>query len=227
MLKYILKRKYGLIVNLKKIIRHIKINNIKTRLRKKKHHYNEQIIDYQTTTNLYAKEKIANNITLPNKVWSIDVTYLINKNFKFYLIAVKDVVCKSIISYSFSEKANTEIILETIKKAHKNSNSPNNVIIHSDQGAQFTAEKYFEFCKSLNIRVSMSQPGCPTQNANIESFFGTMKHELNLYQLINKLTKFELINLISTYISHYNFERLHSSIKYLTPSEFYSKFKYN
>ncbi len=57
------------------------------------------------------------------------------------------------------------------------------VILHSDQGTQYTSEAFVEFCRSVYVTQSMSRVGCPYDNAPMERYFNTLKNEcMNLYE---------------------------------------------
>ena len=51
------------------------------------------------------------------------------------------------------------------------------IILHSDQGSQYTSRAFTEFCEGKGIRQSMSKAGCPYDNSPMESFYGTFKSE--------------------------------------------------
>lgn len=57
------------------------------------------------------------------------------------------------------------------------------LILHSDQGSQFTSKSFVEFCESVHVTQSMSKAGCPCDNAPMERYFNTLKNECtNLYK---------------------------------------------
>lgn len=57
----------------------------------------------------------------------------------------------------------------------------NGVILHSDQGSQYTSKEFTDYCSDHNITQSMSRAGCPYDNAPMERYFNTLKSEL-IYQ---------------------------------------------
>jgi transposase InsO family protein len=57
------------------------------------------------------------------------------------------------------------------------------LILHSDQGSQFTSKAFVEFCESVHVTQSMSKAGYPYDNAPMERYFNTLKSECtNLYK---------------------------------------------
>ena len=93
------------------------------------------------------------------------------------------------------------------------------VIFHSDRGSQYASEAYRKFCSSKGILPSMSRKGNCYDNAYVESWFGGFKKEW-LYRRRCKTEK-ELRRLVFDYIEvWYNRRRKHSSLGYLSPTEF-------
>ena len=93
------------------------------------------------------------------------------------------------------------------------------LIHHSDRGVQYASGKYIDMLKHHGIIVSMSRKGNPYDNAIIESFIKTLKHE---EVLLNDYESFEeAYDNIAYYINEaYNKRRLHSALGYNSPVEF-------
>lgn len=100
--------------------------------------------------------------------------------------------------------------------ALERNNHPSELILHSDQGSQYTSHAFTEFCEQHGVIQSMSRAGCPYDNAPMESFYGTFKTEL-----INKycFRTDEMLNQATTdYVyGYYNHVRPHSSNGYKSP----------
>ena len=91
------------------------------------------------------------------------------------------------------------------------------VILHSDQGVQFTSWEFVSFCKDNNVTQSMSKAGCPYDNAPMERFYNTFKS--NFYN-VTLFSNVEMMDeLTAKYINRYNYVRPHSYNNYLTPME--------
>ncbi len=92
------------------------------------------------------------------------------------------------------------------------------MILHSDQGSQYTSKEFTEYCESVGITQSMSRAGCPYDNAPMECYYNTFKNELiNHYYYHYEEELYEDVEEFS-YI-HYNHERPHSYNNYKTPFE--------
>ena len=73
----------------------------------------------------------------------------------------------------------SELAIRTLKKALKATGCiAQNIILHSDQGSQFTSLEFILFCQDHGITQSMSHAGCPYDNAPMERYYNTLKQEL-------------------------------------------------
>ena len=171
------------------------------------------------------KHKIFNNllnqnftVNEKNKVWCTDFTYMREPGGKFrYNCTIIDLFDRSVVASVNSKYINSELAIETLSIALKQENYPQGLILHSDQGVQYTSWEFVMFCKDHNITQSMSKAGCPYDNAPMERFYNTFKN-----CFYNRFT-FESIEMLDEmtkkYINWYNYIRPHSYNDYLTPME--------
>ena len=90
------------------------------------------------------------------------------------------------------------------------------MILHSNQGVQFTSWDFVNFCKDNNVTQSMSKAGCPYDNAPMERYFNTLKSDL-IYQHYYH-TEEELYTAVEEFAYvQYNHVRPHSYNNYKTP----------
>ena len=118
---------------------------------------------------------------------------------------------------------NVNLVLSTIRSAKRKEKATAELQLHSDQGFQYTSDRYFKLTKSYGITPSMSRRGNPYDNALTENFFSILKTEC-----INrvKLKTFQQTSLlIDEYIYFYNNQRIQLKTK-LTPMEYRSQFVY-
>ena len=157
-------------------------------------------------------------VTGPNQVWVSDLTYLPTGNGFSYLVTVMDLFNREIKGRDVSnsmEAINTKnALLEAIRQT---SGPLKDLVFHSDQGIQYCATEVRNKLKVLDITQSMSMKGNCWDNAFAESFFGTMKNELefNHFKNLDETKRY-----IFKYINWNNNERLHSSLGYLSPMEY-------
>lgn len=198
--------------NLKRIYRlmkdELKISSI---IRRKKNRYIKSSAEYKAENILnrqfsadVAEQKILTDIT--------EFKYGVGK--KIYMCATFDLYDKSILSYSLSDKANTELVLKVLENSYTKE-IPKNSILHSDRGAQFTSLEYKETLEKLGVTHSMSRVGKCIDNGPMEGFFGNIKSEKYYLKKYSNLE--ELERDISDYIKFYNEDRLQKKLGNLSP----------
>lgn len=154
----------------------------------------------------------------PNKVWVSDFTEIKINRAKFYLCVILDLFSRKVVAYRLSIRLNSNLALLTFKDAYQNRGEPNDLLFHSDQGAQYTSIEFMNTLKALKIKQSFSNPGNPYDNAVMESFFATLKRE-EVHR--KKYKDYDVLKeSISKYIIFYNNVRPHKSLNYLTPTKF-------
>jgi putative transposase len=156
------------------------------------------------------------DITRPNQVWMVDLTYVKFKSGFVYLIALIDVYSRYVVGWTLAETMHTEGCLVALKQALKIAKPE---IINNDQGSQFTSWPWILKLIELGIKISMDGKGRCLDNVYIERFWRSIKYEaihLNEYDCLKALYKG-----IKNYIEFYNNERYHQSLNYATPASVY------
>lgn len=155
-----------------------------------------------------------------NHLWCTDFTYLFLTNgSKRYNCSIIDLYDRSIVASITGKYITSQLAIDTMKKALKSQPKvKENLIIHSDQGSQFTSKEFTTFCSESDITQSMSKAGCPYDNAPMERYYNTLKNEL-IYQH-HFHTDDELNQAVSDFAySWYNYVRPHTFNNGLTPFE--------
>ena len=113
----------------------------------------------------------------------------------------------------------SDLAIRTLKKAlDSQPKLQGELILHSDQGSQFTSKAFIEFCESVHVTQSMSKADYPYDNAPMERYFNTLKNECtNLYEYDEEETLYQAVEEFA-YIE-YNYVRPHSYNGYATPHE--------
>jgi putative transposase len=153
-----------------------------------------------------------------NELWVGDITYIpVTSNGFCYLSTLMDRFSRRIIGWTLSDGMTESLVTSSLKQAISARQPPLHVIHHTDRGGQYAATRYRAILRRASMRQSMSRPGDCYDNAFMESCFGTIKIELEMteYQTYRMALKD-----IAEYIRYYNIERRHSSIGYLSPSQF-------
>ena len=203
-IKKYLKIETGWIINLKKVRRIMKKYGLKVRYHK------------VFKTNLVAKrleENVKPNLLkrnftaeFPNQKWSTDITYLIYKGKRMYLSSIMDLYTRNIISYKISKRMDNKLVIETLNEAIRKQKDVHGVILHSDQGFQYTSNEYKAICEANGIIISMSPKGSPVDNSPIESFHSSLKRETLKSYNITSLK--EYVALVKDWILFYNTNRI-------------------
>jgi putative transposase len=153
-----------------------------------------------------------------NQLWVADITYIPTGAGFLYLAVVLDAWSRRIVGWSMATHLRTELVLEALDMALEQ-RRPTGVIHHSDQGTQYTSIAFGERCRRAGVRPSMGSVGDCFDNAMCESFFATVECELLerrkfKTQAEARLAVFEFVE------GWYNPWRRHSSLGYLSPSDF-------
>lgn len=142
----------------------------------------------------------------PNKIWVTDVTYLVFNGKIAYLSTILDLYDRSVVSYKIDKFNSVELAVDTLRFATLMRPGVKNVIIHSDQGVQYTSKEYQQFCSSLSFQNSMSRKGNPLDNSVIENWHSLLKKEVLYNNEIHSLEEYK--KLVFDWIWFYNHERI-------------------
>ena len=155
-----------------------------------------------------------------NQKWCTDFTYLFLKNHEVrYNCTIIDLHDRSVIASITDRHITSDLAIRTLQKALDSQPAiKGELILHSDQGSQYTSKAFTEFCESMNITQSMSKAGYPYDNAPMERYFNTLKNECtNLYEFETEEALYQAVDDFS-YVE-YNYVRPHSYNGYATPHE--------
>lgn len=155
----------------------------------------------------------------PNEKWTTDITYIWVEKQWLYLAAVMDLYSRSIVGWSLDTSMTEALITDALRMAFERRDTKPGLIIHSDRGVQYRAQKYIDFMRRHDAIPSMSRKGNCWDNAPMESFFSRLKVELIYTQQYHSIE--DARSSIFEYIEiFYNRLRRHSSIGYVAPAEF-------
>ena len=114
-------------------------------------------------------------ITRPNQVWSVDITYIAMKSGFMYLAAIIDVYSRYIVGWQLSNTLDKENQTQLLHASVAKYGKPE--IINSDQGSQYTCSHWVDTLGDLGIHISMDGKGRATDNIYIERWFRTLKQK--------------------------------------------------
>lgn len=205
-----IRRMHGLVVNHKAVYRVMKKMGLQSVSRCKRAYarYSDSIYRYENVLN---REFTVDRI---NRKWVTDITYIHTKQGFLYLSAIKDLYDGFIVAYRTGTAQTVNLVISTIQDAMKM--AADGLVLHSDQGFQYTSEAYFSLTKQYGIVPSMSRRGNCLDNACMENFFGMLKTEwLQRRVFASHAAAMEAVD---QYVHYYNYERCNLRTK-LTPYE--------
>jgi transposase InsO family protein len=156
-----------------------------------------------------------------NRKWCTDFTYLfLTDGSKRYNCSIIDLHERCLIASITDKHITADLAKRTLQKAIDSQPGidTKKLILHSDQGSQYTSREFTDYCASEGITQSMSKAGYPYDNAPMERYFNTLKNELINHHYYH--SEEELYTSIEEFAYvHYNHVRPHSYDKYKTPFE--------
>jgi len=213
-----LRRRYGIWVSRKRVARLLSTYGLLAKRRKRyipttdsKHHFS-------VCENILSRKFWAGG---PGQKWVSDITYLRTRQGWLYLTTVIDLWDRKVIGWEISRTMEaSDTVVKAFGMAWRNRKPEKRMIFHSDRGVQYCSAI---FRKTLlgycgKVRQSMSRKGNCWDNACAESFFKTLKNELETVN--GQYTEEEVRNSVFEYIEvYYNRKRLHSALDYRIPVE--------
>ncbi|EKZ3480957.1 IS3 family transposase [Shigella flexneri] len=163
------------------------------------------------------------NPDAPDERWVTDITYIRTHEGWLYLAVVVDLFSRKIISWSMQSRMTKDIVLNALLMAVWRRNPEKQVLVHSDQGSQYTSHEWQSFLKSHGLEGSMSRRGNCHDNAVAESFFQLLKRERIKKKIYG--TREEARSDIFDYIEmFYNSKRRHGSSEQMSPTEYENQY---
>lgn len=156
-------------------------------------------------------------VTQSNQVWCADITYIPMPKGFLYLVAVMDWFSRKLLSWRLSNTMDADFCVEALEEALARYGTPG--IFNTDQGSQFTGEKFTGVLKQAGVKISMDGKGRWLDNVFIERVWRSLKYEevyLKAYETVAEATEG-----IGKWIAYYNTERRHQALGRRTPDEVY------
>lgn len=205
----------GLLVNRKHVLRLMRQDNLLCRRKR----------SFVATTDSNHSLKVFPNlareltVTAVDQLWVADITYIRLPREFVYLAVVLDAFSRRVIGWALDRHLTTALTLKALQQTLATRTVTAGLVHHSDRGVQYAAGDYVSLLIKHQIRISMSRPGNPYDNAKAERFMRTLKYDevhLSDYQ-----TLIEARASIRRFIENvYNRKRLHSALGYRPPVEF-------
>ena len=184
-----------------------------------------QRVAYKVTTKRKYSDRIADNLLNQqfnpvgmNQVWAGDVTYLKTGEGWMYLAIVMDLYSRRIVGWAIDKRMTTSLISRAMIKAYNLRQPTRGLVFHSDRGSQYTSKAFAKLLKGYGVRASMGDVGACWDNAVVERFFGSLKHDW-LFK-VSQPTRAHMKQDVTAYMKYYNQDRLHSTNGDLSPVDY-------
>jgi transposase InsO family protein len=172
--------------------------------------------NFPIAPNLLGRDFTAVN---PNTSWVTDITFIWTLQGWLYLAVIIDLFSRRVVGWSTSRNVDRHLALAALDMAVRQRHPGSDLVHHSDRGSTYASGDYRKALEREGIECSMSRKGNCWDNAVAESFFSTLKREI---ENIDHLESWEVANItIAEYIDgFYNLHRRHSALNYNSPIEF-------
>ncbi len=157
-------------------------------------------------------------IARPNHVWCADICYIPMARGFLYLVAIMDWASRKVLAWRLSNTLETDFCVDVLEEALCHHDAPE--IFKTDQGAQFTSDRFTNTLKEAGVRISMDGKGRWIDNVFIERLWRSLKYEevyLKAYENVAEARR-----AIGEYFNLYNNERPHQALARFTPDEVYT-----
>jgi putative transposase len=207
-------RRSGIVANRKKVYRLMRLANLVRKRSVRKHLVTKRI--------LTVPER-------PDHLWQQDITYVwCGQDGWCYLFSILDCFTREWLAYTFSTQCGTDEVIRTLEIAILN-RYPEGVVHHqagltirNDGGSQYTYDRFISTLKVYDIRQEVAGKNRPDQNAYIEAFHRSIKEDCIWQHDFATFNEADVV--IKQFFHDYNWDRPHSSLKYMTPKEFYAAY---
>lgn len=204
-----IEQRRGVTINHKAVLRLMNKMGIRSIARKRKIYRKlDQCQGYHRYENVLNRNFTARQ---PNTKWATDITYIRTQQGWAYLSVIKDLFDGFIVAHQFEQYLSVGIVTKTLKQAQQKEKVTNGLILHSDQGHQYSSDPYHVLTKEYNITPSMSRRGNCWDNAPMENFFSHLKEEA--IQRIKNPTFQQAKQIIDDYVYFFNYERIQLKTK--------------
>ncbi len=135
-----------------------------------------------------------------------------------YLAIVMDLFSRRIVGWHVDKRMTSDLISNAMIKAVNLRQPPKGLVFHSDRGSQYTSKCFRHLLESYSIRSSMGDVGACWDNAVVERFFGSLKHDW-IFKVAQP-TRDHMTSDVAAYIKYYNLDRLHTANGGVSPINF-------
>jgi len=209
-------RDQGIMCGRKRVARLMRANGLRAKAARKFKATTNSKHNYPVHPNL-----LQQNFTIdaPNKIWTVDITYIWTGEGWLYLAIVLDAYSRRIVGWAIDSRMTRRLAMSALAMAYWQRKPKPGLIHHSDRGSQYASHDYQDMLKDFGMLCSMSGKGNCYDNAITETWFHSFKMEIIFG--VYFATRAEAKSDIFAYIEElYNRKRKHSSLGYCSPVKF-------
>jgi len=203
-------------VGRKRVARLMRAANLAGRKRRKFRSTTDSNHTFPIAPNVLERDFTA---TAPNEAWVTDITSIWTREGWLYLAAILDLFSRRVVGWATSANIDRHLALEALALALRDRRPSEGLVHHSDRGSTYASGDYRKVLDTHGLECSMSRKGDCWDNAVAESFFASLKREVE--EIDQLACRAQGTELIAEYIDRfYNLQRRHSTIAYRSPVEF-------
>lgn len=153
-----------------------------------------------------------------DELWVGDITYLPLRRGGFvFLAGLMDRFSRDLVGWSLASTMEESLVLATLRQAIRRRQPKPGLVHHTDRGGQYAGHAYRAVLRRAGLKQSMSRADNCYDNAFMESCWGTFKTEMAIAEYDSEE---HARRAVREYVDYYRFDRKHSSLGYLTPTQF-------
>ena len=152
----------------------------------------------------------------PDRLWMGDITQVATREGPLLFATIVDAYSRRVVGWAMDDHQRMDLTERALEMALLHRQPQPGLILHHDRGSQYTGARYRAKAEAAKILLSMSRPGMPYDNALAESFFASLKLEINDGQAFK--TRDAARRAVFEYVEvFYNRVRMHSALGYRSP----------
>jgi putative transposase len=160
----------------------------------------------------------------PNQAWTGDLTYIATDEGWLFLAVVIDLFSRKVVGWSMRPDMHRSLVIDAVEMGlFQRRPAKGELIFHSDRGSQYASEDFREVLNKHGIAPSMSRKGNCWDNAVTETLFGSLKVERLHGERFTTIRQAK--DAVLDWLLWYNRQRMHSTLNYLSPAEFESRWQ--
>lgn len=117
------------------------------------------------------------DVDKPDSYWVTDFTYIRTYEGWLYVTVVIDLFSRKVVGWTMKNSPKADLVIDALLMAVWRRRPKKKVLVHSDQGIQYTSSDWRSFLNEHNLEASMSRKGNCHDNAVAESFFSLLKKD--------------------------------------------------